>query len=82
MIFNHERTVVIFFSAGIVYLFMIYLFGRDEGTATSSLPLIETSGIRHIARSDFEENVGSKGILYLTDICCNVKFLISSLMYA
>ena len=51
---------------------MIYLFGRDEGTATSSLPLIETSGIRHIARSDFEENVGSKGILYLTDICCNV----------
>ena len=74
MIFNQGRTgrtVVILFSFGIAYLFMIYSFGRDEGTAKSSSLPIKTSGSRHIARSDFEENDSSKGILFSSDICCN-----------
>ena len=65
---DQERTVVIFFSAGIGYLFMIYSSGRDEGNATSSLPPIKTRGGRYIAKSDFEENDDSKGILFSTDI--------------
>ena len=82
MIFNQARTVVVFFSAGIGYLFMIYSSGRDEGNATSSLPPIKTRGSRYIAKSDFEENDDSKGILFSTDIYCNIiKCLISSLMY-
>ena len=72
MIFNHGRTVVYYFlSAGIVYLFMIYLFRRDEGTFTSSLPPIKIPGSRQLARSYFEENGDSKGILFSIDICCN-----------
>ena len=83
---DQERTVVIFFSAGIGYLFMIYSSGRDEGNATSSLPPIKTRGGRYIAKSDFEENDDSKGILFSTDIYCNtcliIKCSISSLMYS
>ena len=80
MIFNQGRTgrtVLICFSFGIAYLFMIYSFGRDEDTAKSSLPPIKTSGSKHIARSDFEENGSLKGILFSTDICCNrcISFL-------
>ena len=71
------------FSAGIGYLFMIYSSGRDEGNATSSLPPIKTRGGRYIAKSDFEENDDSKGILFSTDIYCNIiKCSISSLMYS
>ena len=72
MIFNQGRTgrtVVICFSFGIVYLFMIYYFGRNEDTAKSSLPPIKTSDNRQIARSDFGENDSLKGILFLTNIC-------------
>ena len=75
MIFNQGRTgrpVVIFFSFGIAYLFMIYSFGRDEDTTKSSLPPIKTSGSEHIATSDFEEKGNLKGILFSTDICCNL----------
>ena len=80
---DQERTVVIFFSAGIGYLFMIYSSGRDEGNVTSSLPPIKTRGGRYIAKSDFEENNDSKGILFSTDIYCNIiKCSISSLMYS
>ena len=71
MIFNQGRTFVMLFSAGIVCLFMIYSFGRDERTATLSLPPIKTRGSRHIAKKDFEENGDSKGILFSTDIYCN-----------
>ena len=71
MIFNHGRTIVIFTSAIIAYLLLIYSFGRDEGTTTSYLPPIKTFDGLHIVRRDFEENVGSKGILFSTDIYCN-----------
>ena len=67
MIFNQGRTgrtVVILFSFGIAYLFMLYSFGRDEGAAISSLPPIQTSGGRNIARRDFEENGSLKGIIF------------------
>ena len=61
---------------------MIYLFRRDEGTFTSSLPPIKIPGSRQLARSYFEEKGGSKGILFSTDIYCNnIKCLLSSLMY-
>ena len=72
MIFNQGRTgrtVVILFSFGIAYLFMLYSFGRDDGAAISSLPPIKTSDNRQIARSDFGENDSLKGILFLTNIC-------------
>ena len=68
MIFNQGRTgrsVVILFSFGIVYLFMLYCFGRNEGAAISSLPPIKTYGGRNIARRDFEENGSLKGILFM-----------------
>ena len=84
MIFNHGRTIVIFTSAIIAYLLLIYSFGRDEGTTTSYLPPIKTFDSWHIIRRDFEENGGSKGILFSTDFVAihgNVKFLISYLMY-
>ena len=82
MIFNKGKTVVILFSAGIGCLFMIYSSGRDEGNNTSSLHPIKTRGGRYIDKSSFDENDGSKGILFSTDIYCNIiKCLISSLMY-
>ena len=71
MIFNQGRAVVILVFWGIGYLFMIYSSGRDEGKATSSLPPIKTRGSRYIAKSDFEENDDSKGILFSTNIYCN-----------
>ena len=74
MLFNQGRTVVIFFSAGIVYLFMIYSSGREQGTATLSLPPIKTRGSGHSAKRDFEENGDSRGILFSTDIYCNKMF--------
>ena len=74
MIFNQKTTVLIIVFAGIAYLFIICLFWRDEGTATSSLPPIKTSGSRHIAENDFEENGDSKGILFWTDFYCNKLF--------
>ena len=81
MIFNNGRTVAILFSAGIGCLFMIYSSGRDEGNNTSSLHPIKTRGGRYIAKSDFDENDDSKGILFSTDIYF-IKCLISSLMYS
>ena len=68
MILNNGRTVVILFSAGIGCLFMIYSSGRDEGNNTSSLHPIKTRGGRYIAKSDFDENDESKGILFSTDV--------------
>ena len=83
MIFNKGKTVVILFSAGIGCLFMIYSSGRDEGNNTSSLHPIKTRGGRYIAKSDFDENDESKGILFSTDIYCNIiKCLIASFMYS
>ena len=61
---GHVLSAVAIVFAGIAYLFIICLFWRDEGTATSSLPPIKTSGSRHIAENDFEENGDSKGILF------------------
>ena len=75
MIFNQKTTVLIIVFAGIAYLFIICLFWRDEGTATSSLPPIKTSGSRHIAENDFEENGDSKGILFWTDFYCTKWFI-------
>ena len=72
MIFNQGRTgrtVVILFSFGIAYVFMLYSFGRDDGAAISSLPPIKTSGGRNISRRDSEENGSLKSIIFLTDIC-------------
>ena len=79
MIFNQKPTVFIIVFAGIAYLFIICLFWRDEGTATSSLPPIKTSGSRHIAENDFEENGDSKGILFWTDFYCNKWFIYYSI---
>ena len=69
---KNRKNCCYMFSFGIVYLFMIYSFGRNEDTAKSSLPPIKTSDNRQIARSDFGENDSLKGILFLTNICWNI----------
>ena len=64
MICHQKRTLVFLISAGMTYLSLIYIFGGEEETTSSSLPRFEANGNRHNTRNILADGDNLTGIYF------------------
>ena len=64
MIYRQNKTLVLLISAGMTYLSLIYLFGGEAETTSSSLPRFEANGNRHITRNILDDGDNLTGIYF------------------